>query len=1095
MAIESKNLLVWVKAMSRGQGFPLDASEIYSTLSEAENYASNSAIAYGGQTVKALTEDGKYHSYVLQPSESGYTLEEVGAVNESDLKQYVMVVDALPESGQVEGILYINNTDGYVWTGSAWRKVFWDITSDVTAVSNRGSELETGIEAKAPIENPVFTGIVKVGEEEVAVKSYVDSKQTQPDWNQNDTAAADYVKNRPFYTGNPVETVIVEESTVAFEDGGGVYIAEWPYSLDWIEGQTYTVKFDGTSYDCVCRVVDGSMIVIGNLSIAGAGDDSGEPFIIINQGAWLTATLDTSASHVISISKSDQEVKKSDSKYIDFPAETDPTVPAWAKDDHKPTYTASEVGALPSDTVIPVIITYDASGNLSHTFSQIQTLISNGKTCIVLDKKNKMSYLYFGNGSNYIKFRNSNIEFSISKTGTVSITDIPMYDLPVASSTKRGGIRLGDGLKIKKLDSDVVSVSDDYVNTLIDAKLAEEIPTELPNPAALTFTGAVTGTYDGSEALTVEIPTPDVSGQISTHNSDTSAHSDIRTSISNLNTLVGETPVSDQISTAISAIDHPVESVNGKTGAVVLTASDFGIGGPTDDQVNSAVSAWLTEHPEATTTVQDGSVSEEKTTFFTKSFVELIGKMEVGFQDTSLSGYHKKTFAVEPGKTYILNGGQWFTYYDSNMTDISGAADWTFVNSGLSIPSTNGKQYINKILTVPEGSELRYIRITVQDGGMTDSYPSCYEGPTNIGLIPRGSSLTTFDYANNKKVQNAFEVYSGENLIDASQCTLNSGNIYYSQLIPVQPGEKYYKAYKPGGLELFNYYGQGFPYKWTAGVDWFPSTGTVVTGRNDGVYIIPENAYYARTGCTMTDGAVNEWFVKSPKIITSVQVGKPFIASDAERNTVKEYLDGQHLVGLKLCCLGDSVTNKSQYGSAIADRYNMTNIAGGTDGASYTSATGLNSNQIAYNKVNSLDADTDVVVLMFGTNDISNSRAIGSFTDNDLTTLYGALRKTYDLLTTKFSGKRIGVVTSPQRNFNTVSYDTCKQYNDVIKKMAMLYKIPVLDGEYAGLVYGLSNDYSHFTDDVHPSSTGSAALAYNIGKFIETLPIYYRDGN
>lgn len=281
---------------------------------------------------------------------------------------------------------------------------------------------------------------------------------------------------------------------------------------------------------------------------------------------------------------------------------------------------------------------------------------------------------------------------------------------------------------------------------------------------------------------------------------------------------------------------------------------------------------------------------------------------------------------------------------------------------------------------------------------------------------------------------------------------------------------------------------------WTADVDWFPSTGTVVTGRNDGVYIIPDNVYYVQAGCTMTDGAVNEWFVKSPKKITSTQVGKPFIASDAERNTVKEYLDGQHLVGLKLCCLGDSVTNKSQYGSAIADKYNMTNIAGGTDGASYTNATGLSSSQIAYNKVDSLDADTDVVVLMFGTNDISNSRTIGSFTNNDLTTLYGALRKTYDLLTTKFSGKRIGVVTSPQRNFNTVSYDTWKQYNDVIKKMAMLYKIPVLDGAYAGLVYGLSNDYSHFTDDVHPSSVGAAALAYNIGKFIESLPIYHRDG-
>ena len=38
------------------------------------------------------------------------------------------------------------------------------------------------------------------------------------------------------------------------------------------------------------------------------------------------------------------------------------------------------------------------------------------------------------------------------------------------------------------------------------AKLAKEIPETLPNPNALTFTGAVTGTYDGSAALSVEIP-------------------------------------------------------------------------------------------------------------------------------------------------------------------------------------------------------------------------------------------------------------------------------------------------------------------------------------------------------------------------------------------------------------------------------------------------------------------------------------------------------------------------------------------------------------------------------------------------------------
>lgn len=174
MAIESKNLLVWVKAMSRGQALPLDASEIYSTLEEAQNYASTSAIAYPGQTIKALTNDGKYHSYTLQPSESGYTLEEIGAVNESDLKQYVQVVEALPESGQIEGILYIKNTEGYVWTGSAWKKVFWDVSSDVTAVSDRVTTLETSMDTKASLENPVFSGVVKVGEDEVALKSYVE---------------------------------------------------------------------------------------------------------------------------------------------------------------------------------------------------------------------------------------------------------------------------------------------------------------------------------------------------------------------------------------------------------------------------------------------------------------------------------------------------------------------------------------------------------------------------------------------------------------------------------------------------------------------------------------------------------------------------------------------------------------------------------------------------------------------------------------------------------------------------------------------------------------------------------------------------------
>lgn len=97
MAVENKNLLVWVKSMSRGQALPLDASEIYESLEDAETYATTSAIAYPGQTVKALGEDGKYHMYTLQPADEGYKLEEVtstsGSASTGDTVNLTAIMD------------------------------------------------------------------------------------------------------------------------------------------------------------------------------------------------------------------------------------------------------------------------------------------------------------------------------------------------------------------------------------------------------------------------------------------------------------------------------------------------------------------------------------------------------------------------------------------------------------------------------------------------------------------------------------------------------------------------------------------------------------------------------------------------------------------------------------------------------------------------------------------------------------------------------------------------------------------------------------------------------------------------------------------
>ena len=138
------------------------------------------------------------------------------------------------------------------------------------------------------------------------------------DWNENDPTKPGYIKNRPFYTGNPVETVLVEESTVSFTDNNhGLYIAEFQSNFAPTVGEIYKVSWDGTVYECTCIEFSGSAI-IGNLSISSAGSDTGEPFLmIIRNGAGIQiGTLDTSASHTFSISVFVPEVVKIDKKYL-----------------------------------------------------------------------------------------------------------------------------------------------------------------------------------------------------------------------------------------------------------------------------------------------------------------------------------------------------------------------------------------------------------------------------------------------------------------------------------------------------------------------------------------------------------------------------------------------------------------------------------------------------------------------------------------------------------------------------------------------------------------------------------------------------------
>lgn len=175
MAIETKNLLVAVKAYARGNAIPLDSSEIHDSLQAAQTYA-KSATAYAGQTIKVL-QGGKYETYVLNGSKGAYTLDKIG-VDQSQLKNYVQVVASLPEKGNAEqGVIYINTTDskGYIYNGTDFKVVF----EDVQGLTNRVKVIEDRLPEFAKLAGSTFTGEVILHADptknlQAATKQYVD---------------------------------------------------------------------------------------------------------------------------------------------------------------------------------------------------------------------------------------------------------------------------------------------------------------------------------------------------------------------------------------------------------------------------------------------------------------------------------------------------------------------------------------------------------------------------------------------------------------------------------------------------------------------------------------------------------------------------------------------------------------------------------------------------------------------------------------------------------------------------------------------------------------------------------------------------------
>lgn len=161
------------------------------------------------------------------------------------------------------------------------------------------------------------------------LKEYVDNALNdiyvgevgQPNWEQNDPGAKDYIKGRTHYKEEAKENVLLEEQAITIPEDG---MYQFNPTIELKEEFTYTVKFDGIEYECKAMLIEENGengIVIGNYGAIKPDmyDITEEPFIIlyvIELKATMLLCFEP-GEHTCSIKESRTIYKTLDPNYLD----------------------------------------------------------------------------------------------------------------------------------------------------------------------------------------------------------------------------------------------------------------------------------------------------------------------------------------------------------------------------------------------------------------------------------------------------------------------------------------------------------------------------------------------------------------------------------------------------------------------------------------------------------------------------------------------------------------------------------------------------------------------------------------------------------
>lgn len=334
-----------------------------------------------------------------------------------------------------------------------------------------------------------------------------------PDWDQNDETAPDYIKNKPFGKSFYLSTgeITDDYNSRSFRRCGNIEAIVTPY---WSEGQTMIVIWNGVKYSLTIKRYM-NKLYLGNLSLSySSAENTGEPFMIYtdeNTGHFFVGSDKSQVvTWEIKIPTDELHINKISEAYMPH-SYSDTLKLKWV------TYTLENTDTkFDSDS-------YDFSGHNDLTDRNFYLV----KDCFFFYGEQNIKSII---ASMVFKFTEPHeskentwwemvVPVSVCKVksfryingdhaGYVVYNPIgyPAFILKKSSRTNGLGYEMyllhnGNRKQVEYVKA--IPVISSEIQSLFSLNLDND---KLPNPNALTFSGAVEGTYDGSAPMEIEIP-------------------------------------------------------------------------------------------------------------------------------------------------------------------------------------------------------------------------------------------------------------------------------------------------------------------------------------------------------------------------------------------------------------------------------------------------------------------------------------------------------------------------------------------------------------------------------------------------------------